>query len=61
MLKDYYFGGIEARRVVWHIGRDIVLDPMQDGEPLLWNPKGYCEIDGVSVGVKRVFSFASQK
>ncbi|MCB9833208.1 MAG: transglutaminase domain-containing protein [Planctomycetes bacterium] len=59
-LVDYYFGNIDARRVVWHRGRDLVMrDPRQEGGPLLWNPKAYVEIDGKPAKVGRKLSYRS--
>ncbi|MCA8961715.1 MAG: transglutaminase domain-containing protein [Planctomycetes bacterium] len=43
---DFYFGNLDARRVSWHWGRDLVMNPPQSGPPLLWNPKAYAEVDG---------------
>lgn len=56
-LVDYYFGNLEDRRVTWHYGRDLRLMPPQAGDPLLWNPKGYAEVDGKPVSVKRKLTF----
>jgi transglutaminase-like putative cysteine protease len=43
---DYYFGNLDERRMVWSIGRDIMLSPKQDGEPVNAMAKAYVEIDG---------------
>jgi transglutaminase-like putative cysteine protease len=43
---DYYFGNLDERRVTWSIGRDLILSPRQDGEPVNALPKAYVEIDG---------------
>jgi transglutaminase-like putative cysteine protease len=45
-LVDYYFGNLDARRVTWTLGRDLMLDPPQKAGPVNANPKGYVEIDG---------------
>lgn len=45
-MVEYYFGNLEARRVTWHMNRDLVLNPKQAGEPANWLPKAYIEIDG---------------
>ncbi|MBL8756355.1 MAG: transglutaminase domain-containing protein [Planctomycetes bacterium] len=45
-IVDYYFGNLEARRVTWVQGRDLVFSPRQAGGPVNMNPKGYVEIDG---------------
>jgi hypothetical protein len=43
---EYYFGNLDERRIVWSIGRDLILNPRQDGEPVNALPKAYIEIDG---------------
>jgi transglutaminase-like putative cysteine protease len=43
---DYYFGNMDERRMVWSIGRDLVLSPKQDGDPVNAMAKAYVEIDG---------------
>lgn len=43
---NYYFGNLDERRVTWSIGRDLVLSPRQDGDPVNALPKAYVEIDG---------------
>lgn len=43
---EYYFGNLDERRMVWSIGRDLVLSPKQDGEPVNAMAKAYVEIDG---------------
>lgn len=43
---DYYFGNLDERRVTWSIGRDLILSPRQDGDPVNALPKAYVEIDG---------------
>jgi transglutaminase-like putative cysteine protease len=43
---DYYFGNMDERRMVWSIGRDVILSPKQDGEPVNAMAKAYVEIDG---------------
>lgn len=45
-LVDYYFGNLEERRVVWSLGRDLILHPRQEGEPVNAMAKAYVEIDG---------------
>lgn len=59
-LVDYYFGNIEARRVVWHRNRDLVLDPRQAGAPLLWLPKAYVEVDGKPGSAGRKLTYSSK-
>jgi transglutaminase-like putative cysteine protease len=45
-LADYYFGNLDERRVVWSVGRDLLLSPAQDGGLVNAIPKAYIEIDG---------------
>lgn len=58
-MVDYYYGNIEERRVVWHRGRDLVLNPRQAGAPLLWNATGYAEADGKPLKVARKLTYRS--
>jgi transglutaminase-like putative cysteine protease len=43
---DYYFGNLDERRMVWSIGRDLMLTPKQDGESVNAMAKAYVEVDG---------------
>ncbi len=43
---EYYFGNLDERRMVWSIGRDLILSPKQDGDPVNAMAKAYVEIDG---------------
>jgi len=43
---EYYFGNLDERRIVWSMGRDLILNPKQDGEAVNAIPKAYVEIDG---------------
>jgi transglutaminase-like putative cysteine protease len=43
---EYYFGNLDERRIAWSIGRDLILSPQQDGEPVNAMAKAYVEIDG---------------
>lgn len=57
-MVDYYFGNLDERRVTWHWGRDLIMDPPQKGPPLLWNPKAYVEVDGAPANVvKRTLTY----
>jgi transglutaminase-like putative cysteine protease len=49
---DYYFGNIDERRVVWSRGRDLTMNPKQDGGPVNALAKAYVEIDGKPAGEK---------
>lgn len=43
---DYYFGNLDERRVTWSLGRDLLLEPRQSGDPVNALPKAYVEVDG---------------
>ncbi len=43
---DFYFGNLDDRRVVWSVGRDLVLQPPQDDGPVNALAKAYVEVDG---------------
>lgn len=43
---DYYFGNLDDRRVVWSMGRDLMMQPPQDDGPVNSFPKMYVEVDG---------------
>jgi transglutaminase-like putative cysteine protease len=43
---EYYFGNLDERRVVWSMGRDLMMQPPQDDGPVNSLPKIYVEIDG---------------
>lgn len=43
---DYYFGNIDDRRVVWSVGRDLIMQPPQDDGPVNSFPKMYVEVNG---------------
>jgi transglutaminase-like putative cysteine protease len=58
---DYYFGHLDAARVAFTMGRDLVLKPPQQGEPLNYLIYPYAEIDGAAVPQKEIktkFSYA---
>src|SRR6266487_2667686 len=44
--KEYFFGNYTANRVTLSTGRDIVLEPKQQGEPLNYFLNPYAEADG---------------
>jgi hypothetical protein len=48
-LVDYYFGNLEARRVTWHRGRDLVPEPGPAAGPINALPKAYVEADGKAI------------
>jgi hypothetical protein len=43
---EYYFGNLDERRLVWSMGRDLIMQPPQDDGPVNSLPKIYVEIDG---------------
>jgi transglutaminase-like putative cysteine protease len=58
---DYYFGHLDAARVAFTMGRDLVLKPPQKGEPLNYLIYPYAELDGAAVPQKQIktkFSYA---
>jgi transglutaminase-like putative cysteine protease len=60
-LKDYFFGAHDVNRVQFSVGRDIKLNPAQDGEPLNYFVYPYVEVDGKKFeNVKNAFSFADE-
>ncbi|HEV2732324.1 MAG TPA: transglutaminase domain-containing protein [Terriglobales bacterium] len=44
--EDYFFGSVDANRVQFSTGRDIVLSPRQDGPTLNYFVYPYVEVDG---------------
>jgi transglutaminase-like putative cysteine protease len=44
--RQYYFGHLDASRVAFAMGRDLVLKPPQQGEPLNFLIYPYVEVDG---------------
>ncbi|HET9794267.1 MAG TPA: transglutaminase domain-containing protein [Thermoanaerobaculia bacterium] len=55
---DYLFGHLDPDRIRFTTGRDLVLEPRQDGPPLNFFVYPYVEIDGEPFdGVTRRFSF----
>jgi transglutaminase-like putative cysteine protease len=57
--KDYYFGAHDADRVQFSAGRDLKLNPPQQGEPLNYFVYPYVEIGGKQYpNVANDFSFA---
>jgi transglutaminase-like putative cysteine protease len=45
-LRQYYFGHVDANRVAFTMGRDLVLKPHQTGEPVNFLIYPYVEVDG---------------
>lgn len=44
--REYFFGAHDENRVQFTIGRDIVLNPPQNGKPLNYFIYPYVEVDG---------------
>ena len=44
--REYYFGAVDENRIVFGIGKNIRLNPVQSGEPLLYFMYPYAEADG---------------
>jgi transglutaminase-like putative cysteine protease len=57
--KEYFFGAHDDNRVQFSLGRDLVLSPKQDGEPLNYFVYPYVEVGGKAYpNVSSAFSFA---
>ncbi|MFN3505713.1 MAG: transglutaminase-like domain-containing protein [Caldimicrobium sp.] len=46
-IKEYFFGAVDESRIAFNIGRDLILNPPQKGEPLIYFMYPYAEADGV--------------
>jgi transglutaminase-like putative cysteine protease len=57
--KDYFFGAHDDNRVQFTMGRDLELNPKQDGKPLNYFIYPYVEVNGQEYpNVSDAFSFA---
>src|SRR3984893_5596215 len=57
--RDYFFGSHDVNRVQFSTGRDLRLNPRQDGKPLNYFVYPYVEVDGQEYpSVSLAFSFA---
>ncbi len=57
--KDYFFGAHDANRVQFTLGRDLELNPKQDGKPLNYFVYPYVEVSSKEYSnVSTAFSFA---
>jgi len=57
--RDYFFGSHDVNRVQFSLGRDLRLNPPQDGKPLNYFVYPYAEVDGREYpNVSLAFSFA---
>jgi transglutaminase-like putative cysteine protease len=60
--KDYFFGAHDDNRVQFSLGRDLVLNPKQDGDPLNYFVYPYVEVGGKAYpNVSNAFSFADKE
>jgi len=56
---DYFFGSHDVNRVQFSMGRDLHLNPVQDGKPLNYFVYPYVEVDGQEYSnISLAFSFA---
>jgi transglutaminase-like putative cysteine protease len=61
-LRQYYFGHLDADRVAFTMGRDLVLKPRQRGEPVNFLIYPYVEVDGQPLPkeqIKNQFEYAT--
>lgn len=57
-LHDFYFGSIDASRVRFSTGRDLILSPRQSGPPVNYFVYPYIEVDGKPFdSMEKKFSF----
>jgi transglutaminase-like putative cysteine protease len=60
--KDFFFGAHDANRIEFSVGRDIVLNPKQDGTALNYFVYPYVEVGGKEYSnVSLAFSFTDEK
>jgi transglutaminase-like putative cysteine protease len=55
--QDYFFGAHDDNRLQFTVGRDIRLDPPQQGDPLNYFIYPYAELDGKPFPLESKFSF----
>lgn len=58
---DYFFGAHTSNRVTLSVGRDIVLEPAQAGEPLNYFLVPYAEADGKAVKTSKDWSYQDKE
>lgn len=58
--KDYFFGAHDDNRVQFTLGRDIRLDPPQQGQPLNYFIYPYAELDGKPFALTSKFTFQDE-
>ncbi len=54
---NYFFGGHTSNRVTMSVGRDLVLEPKQQGEPLNYLLNPYAEADGKSASTAKTWTY----
>lgn len=60
--REYFFGAHDENRVEFSRGRDLILTPKQQGEPLNYFIYPYVEVDGKPyAGVKSTFRYGDLK
>jgi len=56
--REYFFGAHDENRVEFSVGRDLVLNPKQQGDPLNYFVYPYAEADGKALSsVERSFTY----
>jgi transglutaminase-like putative cysteine protease len=63
-MRDYYFGNLTADRVAFSTGRDLILEPPQDGPPLNFFIYPHVEVDGRQYSQDKIalrFSFRDEE
>jgi transglutaminase-like putative cysteine protease len=55
--SEYFFGSFTPNRVTLSTGRDLVLEPKQDGAPLNYLLNPYAEADGKPVKADKTWSY----
>lgn len=55
--RDYFFGAHDDNRVQFTLGRDIRLNPPQQGDPLNYFIYPYAEVNGKPLALEAKFSF----
>jgi len=55
--KNYFFGAHDDSRLQFTVGRDIRLDPPQQGDPLNYFIYPYAELDGKPLAIESNFAF----
>jgi transglutaminase-like putative cysteine protease len=53
-LHQYYFGHLDADRVAFTMGRDLVLNPPQNGQPVNFLIYPYVEVDGKALPKEQI-------